>query len=215
MYDFQQFEGEMIGGDMCDILVKHNITNCADFYDLAAVLTDDYNLRRVNIIPLIKDGMNARLLMYLRICYIVKPIEKDKTYDDKYYRDIRELGTIEEIVEYRKRWYAVRDLQFSNYDYENYWLLYLSLKPKQRRGMQFDFEYLYEDCDYNHKIASEIENQAGYVYFRNEHNAVIDEMYRGLVHRLERDKEDFERIMSKRARFLPTPKLTFINGEDK
>lgn len=201
MYDFQQYSGEKLCGDIYEVLVQKKICNCIDLFDLASILTEDYNLRRVNIIPLIKEGMNARLLMYVRLCYMIRGV------DDDYYKTVRTLESVDAIVKYRKQWYHKRNLQFSNYDYENWWLLYLSLNEKQRVHIQFDFEMLYEDCDYNHHISTENENKAGFVYFRNGHNAVSDYLFEGCVKRLDREDTEFQTLMQKKARFFDMPKV--------
>ena len=194
MYDFQQYDGKITVESMYETLQRYEVTNCCDFFEeLSEILTEDYNLRRVNILPLLRKGINARLLMCYRMCYIIKAV------DDAYYGKIREMSNIDDIVEYRKEWYHKHNLQFSNYDYENWWLMYLSLKPRgqYRDYIQFDYEYLYVDCDPNHKISTINENMAGYVYFRNGHTKVSDTLYRGLVEKLDRDDVKLQELLNK------------------
>lgn len=207
MYKFRQFKEQGItGGEMYDILQKYNLTNCTDMYTLAEILAEDYNLQRINIIPLLKKGMNARVLMELRICCIIKATSD--FFDGLFKGD---YTTVDEIVEYRKCYYAKNNRLFTNAVYENYWLMFLSLDIPQRKNLEFDFEYLYEDCDNEHvitsEITSEIENKAGFVYLRNTKEEYPKEDFRRLVARLQRDTDRWQEIRNKPVRFVDMPPI--------
>lgn len=190
-YDFKTFvPAKITGGEMYDILQKYRITNCNDFYSLAELLAGDYNSKRINIIPLLKQNMDARVLIQLRLAFMIR------LDDSSYYEGLRNLNTVEEISNYRKQYYAKLDRIFHDEDYENYWLLKFSLKPKQWDNLQFDFEYLYEDQDPNHRIKREVENRAGWIFLRNPKEAYTEKDFNRIVELIEEEDAAIEELLN-------------------
>lgn len=117
---------------------------------------------------------------------------------------MRTKDTVAKTIDYRKNYYKKYDRAFHNADYENYWLMSFSLKGKQRENLQFDFEYLYTDCDEQHRITPVIENKCGFVYLRNTKEEFTDTEFQRFVQKMQADEEKHQRMLQRYVKFIET-----------
>lgn len=155
-----------------DVLEKYKITNIIDddetYVYICNALAEDYRHKRANYKAYIRSGIDARLLMDLRRNALLR---WGKGVDKKFLRALTDCKTWNDSRVVRTKWirHYCND-QYRDFDWQYHYLL-LSIYPPERydrysKGIEFNFEYCFEDCDAN-KCASfeDYENDFIFAHF--------------------------------------------------